>query len=623
MSLQNPMGLWGLLGIPLLIIIYMIKPKFREKLVSSTFIWKLSQKYRKKSLPLQWLGNSLLFLLQVLIIAAGSLVLARPVLMTEDGSVEKIVILDASASMGIQGAEETYFDEAKAAIGKMADEMKSYGKMTVIYTGEETKFLIERAGGEKEIKSALEAVGCSYGKEDISAAFALAEEVLEKNPAAQVYLFTDKEYGETGMVQVRNFSKEAWNAAVLSMEERKSDSREKMFLAELASYGKNMQATVVLYVDGVLTDVRLVDLPADTPVEVEFPVSGIRQYDTAVLYLEAEDAMAEDNVYYLTGGVEPVYEVLLVSEESAFLEAVLQAFDQLHITVVSSLDELDREPEYLENGAVLESIPGSGYDLYVYDEFMPEELPGDGAVWMFYPEDVPEGAQFKLGGYEDAGAYLEKAPDSGTAVYQAMTKLVSVDDVFIKEYVEVFSALGYEGIYQCNGVPVIYAGEADGVRTVLFAFDLQDSNMALRIAFPELVYNMVQYSLYPVLEKTSYETGELVTLRKGNGVAAVSVTKSGTADSRNYVRLPVEFSAEVPGLYTVTQTMRDGSTKESTCFVHLSPEESDITSQGGGLPEISAGTGECSYEKDITWWIAAALLVFVVLEWGLQHRGQF
>ena len=51
MSFLNPAGLWGLLGIPVLILIYLIKPKFQEKLVTSTFIWKLSKKYQKKKLP--------------------------------------------------------------------------------------------------------------------------------------------------------------------------------------------------------------------------------------------------------------------------------------------------------------------------------------------------------------------------------------------------------------------------------------------------------------------------------------------------------------------------------------------------------------------------------------------
>jgi len=89
MSFLNPAGLWGLLGIPVLILIYIIKPKFQEKLVTSTFIWKLSQKYKKKKLPWQ-ITNLLLFAVQLLTIGAISLILARPVIVTEDGAGKKL-----------------------------------------------------------------------------------------------------------------------------------------------------------------------------------------------------------------------------------------------------------------------------------------------------------------------------------------------------------------------------------------------------------------------------------------------------------------------------------------------------------------------------------------------------
>ena len=111
MSFLNPAGLWGLLGIPVLILIYIIKPKFQEKLVTSTFIWKLSQKYKKKSLPWQ-ITNMLLFLVQLLAIGVISLILARPVVVTEDGAAEKIVILDASASMMVENDTGSRFEKA-------------------------------------------------------------------------------------------------------------------------------------------------------------------------------------------------------------------------------------------------------------------------------------------------------------------------------------------------------------------------------------------------------------------------------------------------------------------------------------------------------------------------------
>ena len=51
MKLLAPLGLLGLIGIIILIIIYIIKPNYQSKFVSSTFVWKLSLKYKKKKIP--------------------------------------------------------------------------------------------------------------------------------------------------------------------------------------------------------------------------------------------------------------------------------------------------------------------------------------------------------------------------------------------------------------------------------------------------------------------------------------------------------------------------------------------------------------------------------------------
>ena len=53
MSFGNPAGLWLLLLIPLLIIIYIIRSRYEETPLSSTYIWKLSERFMKKTLPIQ------------------------------------------------------------------------------------------------------------------------------------------------------------------------------------------------------------------------------------------------------------------------------------------------------------------------------------------------------------------------------------------------------------------------------------------------------------------------------------------------------------------------------------------------------------------------------------------
>lgn len=623
MSFLNPAGLWGLLGIPVLILIYIIKPKFQEKLVTSTFIWKLSQKYKKKSLPWQ-ITNLLLFVVQLITIVAISMILARPVVLTEDGAAEKIVILDASASMMVEGTGGTRFETAKEQICDLADEMESYGKMTVILAGTESYTLVARSDSERNIKELIKTAECSYGEADLSNAFLLAEEVLSENPEAVVYLFTDKQYEETASVKVVNVAEEAWNVAVCSMEVNKAENRELTFSAELTSYGKDTAATVVLYVDDVLADAQLVGLLSDVPAVVEFTDLGIQQYETARVYVEAADAIPADNEYHLLDGSSDTYEVLLVSGEPTFLEAALMTFDNIRVTTVASLDELDQGEKYLPDGTYVEDIPSTGYDLYVYDTVMPKNLPGDGAVWMFAPEKVPKGVTFKLGDSVVSEAYMEPAPDSGSELFAAISREVSVNEVYINEYLNIYSALGFETIYTCNNAPVILAGETDNVRAVLFAFNLSASNLPLRIAYPALIHNMVEYSLCPMLEETSYEVGDEITLNKVSGTVLISVQGGMTSSTaENHVRMPVTYKAAEPGLYTVTRIMSDDSVETAEYYVRLAAEESNLTALGGSLPQIAGADVKVSYEKEITWWFVLALLLLIVVEWGVQYREQF
>ena len=46
MSFSNPLGLLGLLAIPVLILIYIIKSKYTEQTIPSTYLWTLYRFWR-------------------------------------------------------------------------------------------------------------------------------------------------------------------------------------------------------------------------------------------------------------------------------------------------------------------------------------------------------------------------------------------------------------------------------------------------------------------------------------------------------------------------------------------------------------------------------------------------
>ncbi|MBR1891164.1 MAG: BatA domain-containing protein, partial [Clostridia bacterium] len=114
MRLLTPLGLLALLSIVALIIIYIIRPNYQQKFISTTFVWKLSLKYRKKKIPTSKLRNIILIIIQVLILTLAAAILTTPskILQMREDSREVILIIDSSASMRTGEGETSRFNRA-------------------------------------------------------------------------------------------------------------------------------------------------------------------------------------------------------------------------------------------------------------------------------------------------------------------------------------------------------------------------------------------------------------------------------------------------------------------------------------------------------------------------------
>ena len=152
MTLLSPWGLLGLLGIIALIIIYIIKPNYQQKFISTTYVWKLSLKYRKKRIPISKLRNFLIILCQILIITAGALILAQPnlVLKEQVQEAEVIAIIDSSASMRAEYEDETRFKRAvDMAMDLAVTTWENDGIVSVIIADDTPEFLAQQVTVDK------------------------------------------------------------------------------------------------------------------------------------------------------------------------------------------------------------------------------------------------------------------------------------------------------------------------------------------------------------------------------------------------------------------------------------------------------------------------------------------
>lgn len=621
MSFLLPLGLLGLLSILVLILIYIIKPKYHDKAVSSTFIWKLSLKYQKPKMPFQWLKRSLLLILQILILTSLALMLARPFITLDSISGEKVVILDASASMMARDGSKTRFDKAVDAILDLADEKQDEDRVTVILAGAEPIYLIRRTDSATQIREALSDVSCSMGEGNIETAMEMANSVLDENASAEVILYTDHDYEQPGYVTVENLSKDEWNAAVLNIKtELKSGYY--AFTADVASYGKNTDLKVSLYVDDELRLTKSVSLTADTVAQVTFwdePEVSVFEYSNVSVRLDVKDSYAYDNLLFSYGDTRQRY-VELISEHPHLLNMALLSDIRNSVFQAS----LKPTPE----------IYAEGYDLYVYEGILPDALPKDGAVLLINPESSVFGLRLTD---TVKGNFTATAAGGISSTYQQLMKGIDPTGISISQYKKVSSSKGYEVLMRCNGDPIMLTKEENGVRIVVLAFDLHYSDLPLLLDFPLLVHNMCEYAAPPTLEKYTFDVGDKVTVNVKPNAESVNIHFEGRngdeAVSNDYITFPLELTTDAPGTYTVTQTLSNGKVRTDTFFVRTSAEESDFSAMGGILAAEeyqNTGTGTDSEGNDVRYnifeffkYIAVLLLVLLVVEWGVQYREQF
>ena len=79
MTFMYPLGLIGLVGVPLLILIYILRSKYNEQTIASTYLWTLSEKFFKRRNPLSGITGIISLVLQILTVITVSLLIARPV----------------------------------------------------------------------------------------------------------------------------------------------------------------------------------------------------------------------------------------------------------------------------------------------------------------------------------------------------------------------------------------------------------------------------------------------------------------------------------------------------------------------------------------------------------------
>jgi len=629
MSLLVPLGLLGLAGIIALILIYIIKPNFQNKFISSTYIWKLSLKYKKKSVPINRIRNILIFLCQLLILTACALLLAQPAIQTEKVvyDTEKVVIIDASASMRVKSDDGTRFERAVKLVKDYSlDVANSGGVMSVILADGDSHFIVQKvsAANNDEVIASLdellenEETSCSYGSADMEGAVELAEEILLENPETEVILYTATTYIEKGGINVVNVAdEEDWNVAVTDCRAVTVDNYYTVE-ADIGCYGKSLSITVfcrVTNVNGSGKDLTINRTEKFDPTQAEQTIifdsndlayngEGVYSFEDILVYVEEEDSFADDNNFRIFGGIKPDIKILYYSSlQNDFVLNVLLNMRSLFT------DKWNISITEKKNG---ESYVTEGYDFYIYEHRMPDKLPTDGVSVLLDPDVGPQGSGLNIG--QTLTTNRDTALASGMA--HPLTRLIKPTNITVSQYKKIITSDGYDALMYCKGSPVYLVRNDEQVKCAVMAFSFHYSNLPVIIEFPMLFYNLFNYFIPSTFSHYAYEVGDTVTLNARGEKLSVK----GPDIDEEYTAFPQDIVVTRPGAYTLVQdSLRTEEPITEMFWVGISAYESNITKEDD-LPSLTFRPQSEDIIQDLLVYFAAALVALLFIEWFLQSR---
>ncbi len=619
MSLLAPLALLtGLLAIPILIL-YMLRLRRTETPVSSTLLWQKLLRDRQANAPWQRLRRNLLLILQLLILAALALALARPFVATPSvvsGSV--VVLLDGSASMLATDVQPSRFDAARAEVQSWIGGLSGDDAMTLILVGRTPRVLATAGADPQTLRRALQAAQAEPVTADWSSALALAGGAAQGARNARIVIVSDGGLRQQmdqaalpplpGDILYVAIGQRDENLALSALATRQGPEGLQL-LASVHNYGAAPQAALLsIYVNETLFDARRITPAPGAPLPLTWALPPGSERIRAELSEQEADFLPADDRAWAVHAAGAATQALLLTPGNLFLEQVF--------TLLPGVTAVRADPA----GPLPQAAGEQGFELLVLDGGpLPEPLP-PGDLLLINPTT---GGDLLTVGQPFSATTAIRLADS------PLLQFVEWRGVNVRQARQI-SAPWAQAVVQAEGGPLLLAGEQGGRRIAVLTFDLRDSDLPLRVAFPVLMANITAWlSPGQVVDFSgSLQPGQPAALSPEAGATALLVdTPSGeqrilTVEEEHAL---IFEETHQPGIYTVTARRQSGDRLAGRFAVNLfAPQESAIAPAATvqiGRRDISAPQAGDIGRREFWPWLAALALLVLLLEWWVHFRG--
>lgn len=490
MTLLAPAALWLLAICGGVVALYLLRIRRQRQTVPSLEFWlALAGPLKPRSL-FQRLKRWLSLALWLLIVIALVLALGNPILSLGSIKPQSIaVILDNSASMtALEDSKEhpTRMAAAIAALHDMLDRRSVDDEWLLIEAAREPRVIQAWTRDRRSLRDAADGIRPHRGGNDLPAAVRLARQLLEGKDPQSIVIISDGADGQVAELSAADESivpvivgKTDDNLGLALLRARSHRQQGTHFVhARVVNASKNeVKSQLVFDLDDSTIAVEPFTVAAESAWEktlsVPAPQGGVLK-----AAIDRPDALPADNQAWAI--LEPIRpaRVLLVSEpkEAFFFEQAMLAMDPLVDPANSHTISL---AEYEAGAAAKEP-----FELTIFNNAAPAKLPPSGAFVFVnrWPADIPA---------RTVGA-LEKPVLSVSRRDHPLMQYLNIGAATVAKASEV--TLTDRAIVLADaagGTPLIFLVQQPDRAALCLAFDVLQSDLPIRNAFPILLRNAV------------------------------------------------------------------------------------------------------------------------------------
>lgn len=608
------------------VMLYILKLRRRQVPIPYSRLWKKVLIERPSSALFQHLKRLISLLIQLLLLALMVLALADPRFKAISRSGRNLVVLlDGSASMQATDVQGGRVTAAREAVRKMIREMGSSDRMLLAQMDGEVTALCPMTDDVALLETALRDYTPRDTGIDFAHALRFSLDALRGLDHSEIVVVGDGGYSPArdsgGEIQIpsgvelrqvsigrstRNIGISAFSARRYPLDKTRYE-----VLVEVRNFSdRREEVELSLFADDSPLEVtRMVLEPNGSQQRVLRDQSGANQTLEARVKFQdgTHDDLPADDRAYATLPARRRSRVLLVSEGNLYVQAALLLDEYIETDEVTPAEA----PERIRQGH---------YDLVVMDGATVPSAAGTAVLYLH-----PSGPDSPLE-LDARTPELAEIPrpffDHIESRHPLMRFMSDLEDTNIGVATKYRLREGDRAVAWSNQVPLIVLGERAGGKFVALSFDLRASDLPLRVSWPVLLINTIDWihGEDPAY-LSSFKTGESWRIPVPAGAERAEIE---TPDHLTMTAPVIEGRAVLRGMRAGFYRVRAGGDAQIVAGNLVDANESQIGPRAfvgiNGTRATAPIGGRVGVRRELWLYLLAGAVAIVMIEWLTYHR---